>query len=119
MEWNEAGRVVTRKDTHLIAENKVTFPPLPRGVKEKVRKNTLAKEPKTFFSFKPVILPKTNDQKSASVFKRIEYLVNMKKPRDLDKLFRWPFMNKNYESHGSIQCVNGKVRNILCKLTMW
>jgi hypothetical protein len=111
VKWDSNGKLVTKKNMHLLTEKKVTIPELPRDVQEKLIKKDTINSSKTFFSFHPIKLPKISDQKVTSVFKRIEYLANMKRPRDLEQLLKWKLTEKR--AGGSIHCVNGKVRDIV------
>lgn len=114
VKWDEKGNIVTKKEWNLVTEKKITAPPIPRSVQEKLAKKEINNHAKTFFSFRPVIFPQVNDKKTNAVFKRIEYLANMKRPRDLGRLFEWELTKKNCDyDGGGIQCVNGKVRNIV------
>jgi hypothetical protein len=111
VEWDNNGNIVMKKDLHLMTEKKVTAPLLPRSLTEKFSNKQNINPSKTFLSCQPVQFPKVTDKKVSSTFKRIEYLADMKKPRDLSQLFKWELTKKN--SHGSIQCINGKVRDIV------
>jgi hypothetical protein len=110
IQWDEKGKVILKKDWNIITETKVMEPPIPRALQEKFAKNKISNQTKTFFSFKPVTFPKINNKKIEAIFKRIEYLTNMKRPRDLTQLFNWELATK--ESRGQVQCFNGKVRDI-------
>jgi hypothetical protein len=110
VKWDEKSKIIAQKDWNLITEKSIAAPPVPRSVQEKLAKKDISNHGKTFFSFKPVQLPNVNGKKVEAVFKRIEYLANMKRPRDLAQLFNWELTKK--ESSGAIQCFDGKVRNI-------
>jgi hypothetical protein len=108
--WDEKGNIVMKKEWNLVTEKKITTPPIPHSVQERLAKKEISNQTKTFFSFNPVTFPKVNNKKIEAIFKRIEYLANMKRPRDLAQLFDWELTKK--ESSGAIQCVDGKVRDI-------
>jgi hypothetical protein len=109
--WNDKGILVTKKNLHLIAEKKVTVPELPRYAQENLTSKDIVNSSKTFMSFHQIKFPQVSNQKVVSIFKRIEYLSNMKRPRDLLQLSEWKLITKK-EAGGAIHCVNGCVRDI-------
>ncbi|MDR2345184.1 MAG: hypothetical protein LBE18_03885 [Planctomycetaceae bacterium] len=110
VKWDENGNVIQKKEWNLVTKNKVLVPTIPHLLQEKLAKKKDNNQTKTFFSFKPITSPNINDKKINAVFKRIEYLANMKRPRDLMQLYNWELTQK--ESRGEIQCIDGKVRDI-------
>ncbi|MDR1924357.1 MAG: hypothetical protein LBQ66_08280, partial [Planctomycetaceae bacterium] len=111
IKWDDNKNIVTKKNLNFIQKRKVIVPPVPHLIQEKFEKSNIDNPPKTFFSFKPVTLPKTNDKKVEAVLRRIEYIANMKRPSDLAQLYKWERTKESYG--GTIQCVNGKVRDII------
>jgi hypothetical protein len=110
VEWDDKGNIITKKEWNLVTEKKVTVPPVSRDLQEKFANNENGNKSKTFFSFKPIKFPKINDKKIDATFKRIEYLANMKRPRDLAQLANWELTKK--EQGGEMLCINGKIRGI-------
>jgi hypothetical protein len=110
VKWDDNGNIITKENVSLLSEKNVDKIKLPRPDKFTSIRQDSDTSTKSFLSFKPVKLPSTNYKKTNEVFKRIEYLVSMKKPRELAQLFTWELTKKN--SGGTIHCVNGKVRDI-------
>ncbi|MDR1924078.1 MAG: hypothetical protein LBQ66_06860 [Planctomycetaceae bacterium] len=109
IKWDEDGNIISKKNLNFITEKNVKVHPLPRFGQVKLNDRN-AKPAHSFFAFKPIKTPNTSDKKSEDVFKRIGYLADMSKPRDLAQAFTWELTAEN--AGGSIHCVNDKVRAI-------